>query len=135
MARKSRSVGTTARTRAAKTDGRDTTEETLGTLAQKLETSAAIRTGDIVFHLSGAGGGEFVLSSRSGRTMMTSTSRGPDDRKPLLEFWGDANIIRSIIRGEKSALRQFMAGGLRVRGDLRYFSDLALELGILDAPL
>jgi hypothetical protein len=135
MARKSRSVGTTARTRAAKTTRGESTEDTLGNLALKLDASANIRTGDIVFHLSGAGGGEFVLSSRPGRTMVSSTGRGAEDRKPLLEFWGDANVIRSIIRGEKNALKQFMVGGIRIRGDLRYFSDLALELGILEAPL
>jgi hypothetical protein len=28
-----------------------------------------------------------------------------------------------------------MVGGLRIRGDLRYFSDLAVELGILETPL
>jgi hypothetical protein len=135
MARKPRSVGTTARTRAAKTNGRETAEETLGRLAQKFDASANVRTGDIVFHLSGAGGGEFCLSSRPGRTIVSSTGRGPEDRKPLIEFWGDANVIRSILSGEKNALKQFMVGGIRIRGDLRYFSDVALELGILDAPL
>jgi hypothetical protein len=135
MARKSRSVGTTARTRAAKTNGRETAEDTLGRLVQKLDASPNVRTGDIVFHLSGAGGGEFRLSSRPGKTIVSSTGRGPEDRKPLIEFWGDANVIRSIISGEKNALKQFMVGGIRIRGDLRYFSDLAVELGILDAPL
>jgi hypothetical protein len=134
MARKSRSVGASART-SAKTSTREAAEDTLGRLAQKLDASANIRSGDIVFHLSGAGGGEYCLSSRSGKTTVSSTGRGPEDRKPLLEFWGDANVIRSIIGGEKNALKQFMVGGIRVRGDLRYFSDLAVKLGILDAPL
>jgi len=32
-------------------------------------------------------------------------------------------------------LKHFLAGGFRVRGDLRYFSDLAMEIGILENPL
>jgi hypothetical protein len=112
-----------------------TTENALDGLVQKLDTSANLRTGDIVFHLSGASGGEFRLASRSGKTVISSTGRGADDRKPLIEIWGDAGVIRSIINGDKNAIKQFMVGGIRIRGDLRYFSDLALELGILDAPL
>ena len=135
MARKSRSVGTTARTRAAATNGRATTENALGGVARKLDTSTNLRTGDIVFHLSGTGGGEFCLTSRGGKTSVLSTGRGSDDRKPLIEIWGDATVIQSILRGEKNALKQFMVGGLRIRGDLSYFSDLAVEFGILEAPL
>jgi hypothetical protein len=111
------------------------TEDMLGGLVQKLDTSANLRTGDIVFHLSGVSGGEFRLASHSGKTVISSTGRGANDRKPLIEIWGDARVIRSIIDGEKNALKQFLVGGIRIRGDLRYFSDLALELGILDAPL
>lgn len=135
MARKSRSAGTTTKTKAAKTNGRNTTEDMLGGLARKLDGSPNVRTGDIVFHLSGVGGGEFCLSSQHGKTTISPTGRGPEDRKPLIEFWGDSNVIRSIINGEKNALKQFMVGGIRIRGDLRYFSDLAVELGILEAPL
>jgi hypothetical protein len=135
MARKSRSIGTTPRTRAAKANSRKTIKDMLSALAQKLDASAHVRTGDIVLHLSGAGGGEFCLSSRSGRTVLSSTGRGPEDRKPLIEVWGDGDVISSILTGEKNALRQFMSGGIRIRGDLRYFSDLALEFGILEAPL
>jgi SCP-2 sterol transfer family len=134
MARKSRSVRSTARIPAAKTNDRATAKDMLGGLAERLEASANLRTGDIVFHLSGVGGGEFRLTSRAGKTSVSSR-REPEDRKPLIEIWGDANVIRSIISREKNAVKQFMVGGIRIRGDLRYFSDLALELGILEAPL
>jgi hypothetical protein len=135
MARKSRSVGTTAKTRAATTTGRETTKGMLDGLAQKLDASANVRAGDIVLHLSGTDGGEFRLSSRPGKTIVSSTGGGGEDRKPLIEVWGKANVIGSILKGEKDALKQFMVGGIRIRGDLGYFSDLALELGILEAPL
>jgi hypothetical protein len=135
MARKSRSAGAAARPRPMKPDGRATAEEMVGALAQRLDASANVRTGDIVLHLAGAGGGEFCLTCRPGSTVVSSTGRGPAERKPLIEVWGEANVIRSIVSGEKDAVKQFMVGGIRIRGDLRYFSDLALELGILDAPL
>jgi hypothetical protein len=48
---------------------------------------------------------------------------------------GDANTVRAILDGDRDAREQFLAGGLRVQGDLRYLSDLALELGVLKEPL
>jgi hypothetical protein len=51
-----------------------------------------------------------------------------------LEVYGDAERIRGIVEGEKDAVREFLAGGLRVRGDLRYLSELGLELGFLRRP-
>jgi hypothetical protein len=135
MARKSRSAGTTTRRRAASANRREAADDTLGGLARKLDASVNLRTGDIVLHLAGSGGGEYCLSSRAGKTTVSSAGRGPEDRRPLIEVWGDASVIRAILTGEKSAVKQFMVGGLRIRGDLRYFSDLAVELGILETPL
>jgi hypothetical protein len=135
MARKSRPAGTATRPRPTKPEGRATAEQMVGALAQRLEASANVRSGDIVLHLSGAGGGEFCLTCRPGSAVVSPAGRGPGERKPLIEVWGDANVIRSVVDGDKDAVKQFMVGGIRIRGDLRYFSDLALELGILDAPL
>ena len=61
----------------------------------------------------------------------------PDDleAEPLLEIMGDRKRIQQILEGKKDARAQFLAGGLRIRGDLRYFGELAVELGILDEPL
>jgi hypothetical protein len=57
------------------------------------------------------------------------------DELPLVEVLADAETVRAIIDGEKDAQKQFFSGGIRVRGDLRYFSDLAVELGLLKTPL
>lgn len=57
------------------------------------------------------------------------------ERQPLLEVMGDRKRIQAILDGKKDARAQFLAGGLRIRGDLRYFGELAVELGILDEPL
>ena len=53
----------------------------------------------------------------------------------FIEVMGDANTVRAILDGETDTREQFLAGGLRVWGDLRYLSDLALELGVLKEPL
>jgi hypothetical protein len=136
MARKPRPAARTAKTAIAKATGheKENIEDLLSGLAQNLNSST-VRPGDVVFHLSGATIRDICLSCRPDKTILTSTSRGPADRKPLIEVWGDADVIRSILNGERNAVKQFMMGGLRIRGDLRYFSDLALELGILKAPL
>jgi hypothetical protein len=57
------------------------------------------------------------------------------DAAPAIEIIGDARNISGVLTGQKNALKHFLAGGFRVRRDLRYFSDLALEMGILQNPL
>jgi hypothetical protein len=59
----------------------------------------------------------------------------PLDREVALEIRGDAETVQAIIDGEKDAAKEFFAGGIRVRGDLRYLSDVMLELGLLERPL
>ena len=54
---------------------------------------------------------------------------------PTLEIMGDARRIAAVISGGKNARKEFLAGGFRVRGNLRYLSDVAMELGILKIPL
>lgn len=94
-----------------------------------------MRPGDIVFRLAGPGGGSFVVEcSERGASVVESAAAG-FDRTPLIEVIGDAERIQAVLNGEKDAREQFLAGGIRVRGDLRYLSDIALELGIIKEPL
>jgi hypothetical protein len=112
-------------------------EDSLVRLTKKLEDCAVIRPGDIVLRLSGNTGGEYCIACEGGKATLALARdlQGTGDRKPLLEVWGDADVIRAIVDGEKDAVKQFLTGGLRIRGDLRYFSDVAVELGILKKPL
>lgn len=57
------------------------------------------------------------------------------DEKPALEVWGEPRRLESIVRGEKDARKQFFAGGIQVRGDMRYLSELGMRLGFLDQPI
>jgi hypothetical protein len=99
-------------------------------VAEQLGKSRNLRNGRVVLHLSGT---DYCLDCSDGRAKVVAGSGG--DSAPLVEISGDAATIQAILDGRKDALKQFAAGGLRIRGDLRYFSDKALELGILDTPL
>jgi hypothetical protein len=102
-------------------------------LASKLAGTRSLRDGDVVLRLAGKGAATYVLSSRNGRVEFADVA-GPES-PPLVEVMGDAEQLRSILDGEADAREQFLAGGIRVRGDLRYLSDAALELGLLKDPL
>lgn len=106
----------------------------IDTLADKLRTARPTRRGDIVFVATGARAGQFTLTLTPGSVRVNSAA-GRSDRPPLLEIIGDGETLRAILDGELDARDQFFQGGLRVRGDLRYLSDAAMELGILKAPL
>lgn len=97
--------------------------------AAKLE---GLRDGVVRFRFTD--GGEAVVRVARGRAELSDE---PDsaEGEPLLEVIGDRKRIQAIMDGKKDARLQFLAGGLRIRGDLRYFSDIAMELGILREPL
>ena len=107
MARKSRSVGKASRTEPRRpTVARPPRIRSASSLPSSTP-SANVRTGDIVFHLSGAGAGEFCLLSRPGRTTLSPTGRGPEDRKPFRSSSGGTpTSSASILSGEKNALKQ-----------------------------
>jgi|ERR1051325_5610726 hypothetical protein len=107
-------------------------ESALEDVSRKLSSAKAIRKGAIAIRATGEEGSHFTLhSDEKGVTVR----KGASDARPAVEIIGDARLIREVLAGEKDALAHFLAGAFRVRGDLRYFSDLALELGILKRPL
>lgn len=110
-------------------------QDALEQLRERMDECRTVKPGDIDLHLSGESGGEFRISSGRGKTTISSAADRGTGSRPLLEVWGDADTIRAIIDGEKDPVRQFLAGGMRVRGNLRYLSEIGVELGILDKPL
>jgi hypothetical protein len=107
-------------------------EDSLKSFAVRLNKSKVFRKDPMVFKLSGTSGGEYFLDCSAG-TVRVAKGR-PSGRVPV-ELTGDAQRIIAILEGRKDARKQFLAGGFRVRGDLHYISDLAMELGILKEPL
>jgi hypothetical protein len=115
--------------------GPGTFQESLGRVSERLAKSKAMKPGDIVFRLAGEGGGNFVVECSEKGVRVAESAAAGADRTPLVEVIGDAKRIHAILAGKKDAREQFLAGGFRVRGDLRYLSDVALELGIIKEPL
>ncbi len=108
-------------------------EAFLGTLSQRLNTVKGLRAGTVLFRLTGDAVGDFCLDCSPDSVNVVKSDAV--QKRHLVEIAGDARRIRAIVNGKKDARKQFLAGGLRIRGDLRYFSDMALELGILKEPL
>jgi hypothetical protein len=115
--------------------GRETLEEALERVSERFAKSKAMKPGDIVFRLAGQGGGNVVVECSEKGVHVAESAAAGADRTPLVEVIGDANRIRAILAGRKDAREEFLAGGFRVRGDLRYLSNVAMELGIIKDPL
>ena len=98
---------------------------------RKLEGARARRIGTILIRLVGEAGGDlYVHSGAAGCTV----SREPGSAPPLIEVFGDAEQIRAVLDGSREGLAQFYRGGIRVRGDLHYLSELAHDMGLIREP-
>jgi hypothetical protein len=107
-------------------------QKSLNAISDRLAGSSVLKDGRVTFRTSGAGGGDLHVVAEKGRIRYVT---GEDRTPPLVEIIGDAKQIAGLLAGGKDARKRFLAGGFRVRGDLRYLSDLALELGLIDTPL
>ncbi|MGB7872194.1 MAG: SCP2 sterol-binding domain-containing protein [Mycobacterium sp.] len=110
-----------------------TVRHSLQEIATKVADAKSARAGDIVLRLSGVGGGTYRLSSGPNGFEVSETA--DVSGTPLIEVIGAAKAVQDILDGKTDARERFLAGGLRVRGDLQYLSDLSIELGILKHPL
>jgi hypothetical protein len=99
----------------------------------KLAPQQIAKKGYIKVKTTGSGGKEYYLegSENGMRVVRTQSIASP----PLLEITGNAGRLQAVMSGKKDALKQFLTGGFRVKGDLHYLSDLALALGFLKKPL
>lgn len=106
-------------------------ELALAKLARRMSSSRIVKKSSIVIHASGAGGGDYGLSCAPGDVKLTKTPAYP----ATVEIMASAKQLPLLLAGERDPRKLFFAGALRVRGDLRYLSDLAMDLGILKEPL
>jgi hypothetical protein len=118
-------------------DTRKVIQDSVRRLATRLGGATGVRPGDIVVRVLGEGGEAHRLSvtasERSSAEVVVEDTA--DGAEPLIEILGDRATLQAVLDGAVDAREQFFTGGLRVRGDLRYLSDLALELGLLKHPL
>jgi hypothetical protein len=109
-----------------------TAEQSLNDIASKIRRAQSLRSGVISFHLLGKEGGDFYIECTREDVHVL---KGAPPTKRHFELIGDAGRIASVLNGTKDARAQFLGGGFRIRGDLRYASELALELGLLKEPI
>jgi hypothetical protein len=108
--------------------------EALGEVTARLSKSKSLKKATIVVRATGAGGGNFRLDTDSKGAKLVREPP-PSDTPPTIEIMGDARRIQAALSGDKDPRALFLGGGLRIRGDLAYFSDLAVELGLLKEPV
>jgi len=102
--------------------------------ADRLHRDRVLQPGTIVLH-SGSEAGGFVLRSSDGGVELRPLEPGDDRESARIEVICDPQRLASIIAGKKDARMQFFAGGIRVRGDMAYLSEIGMRLGFLDRPL
>lgn len=110
-------------------------EDALDRLGKRMDKCSALKPGDIDLHVGGPSGGEYRIQSGQGRCSIAKAAGRGSGLSPLFEVWGDDKTIRAIVDGEKDPVKQFLTGAMRVRGNLRYLSDIGVELGLLKKPL
>jgi len=106
-------------------------EVALKKLVGRMTGCRALRKSSMVIQTVDGGGRGYYIDCSPDSVKVTSAPLTP----PTIEIIGRARSIESLLLGKKDPRKLFFAGALRVRGDLRYLSNLALELGILKQPL
>lgn len=113
----------------------DGIKDSLRTLASRVGDTHRVLRGDVVLRLSGEKGGTLRVKPGRGKDDIEITEADDSAAAPLFEVIGDAEAVQAVLDGRVDGESQFLAGGIRIRGDLRSFSDLAQELGFLKHPL
>jgi hypothetical protein len=133
-----RGTAPSTRVRSSRTDaaGRQSAialQQAVESVATRLHRDRRLRPGAIVFRAAESEPPVFTL--RSTESAFQIDAAPSDQTEPLLEVIGDPRRIGAIIRGKKDARMQFFAGGIRVRGDMHYLSELGMQLGFLKKPI
>jgi hypothetical protein len=102
----------------------------LSTFCANVERAGTRRVGSILLRLTGEKGGDFYLHSTSSGCVSREAPAVP----PIIEVIGPGDRIRAILDGSKDGRLQFFTGGIRVRGDLKYLSELSHEMGFIKVP-
>jgi hypothetical protein len=104
----------------------------LAAAAARLTDGQRCRAGHVIFRL-GAAGDVHLRAAEDGVSVVDGVPARADG--PRAEVIGDVKLIRAILEKKKAARAHFLAGGFRIRGDLRYLSEIGMALGILDRPI
>jgi putative sterol carrier protein len=105
-------------------------ESSLLAFSRKLTELTQRKSGSVLVRLTDSGE-EYAIEMIGGQARLT---REAPATSPLVEVSGSSTVLKAIIDGEKEARRAYIAGGIRVQGDLPYLENLLRELGLLECP-
>jgi SCP-2 sterol transfer family len=74
---------------------------------------------------------QFALEGMGGTPRV---NRGRGDGPHQVEVRGPAAVLRAVAEGRQEPARALAAGGIRVRGDLRYLEAVLKDAGLLECP-
>jgi hypothetical protein len=103
----------------------------LEAVATRFASMEARKTGAIQFQLTGQEGGQFALEVDQQRRVKQIAGMSPLKQKILVT--GNGKQVRMVLEGKRSAAKAFLAGGVQVRGDIRYLESVLRELKLLKA--
>ena len=107
-----------------------TMEAALLALGGKVSSAVPRAHGSIVVHCTDTGE-EFALE---GMGSAPRVNRGRGNAPHQVEVRGPAAVLRAIAEGRQEPARALVAGGIRVRGDLRYLEAMLKDVGLLECP-
>ena len=102
-------------------------ESSLTAVSRSLSESAQLKHGSILIHFTDSGE-EFSIETTGREARMI---RAAPNTAPLVEVSGSSTVLKAIMDGRKEASRAFLAGGIRVQGDLPYLEALLKDIGLL----
>lgn len=112
-----------------KTESQSAAWKALETVAKRFASLEARKPGAIQFRLTGGESGEFALEVDDRRQVKQTA--GKSRQKPRIQVTGDGKQVRMVLEGKREATKAFLAGGIQVRGDIRYLERVLLELKLL----
>jgi SCP-2 sterol transfer family protein len=115
---------------SSKAAGSRTMEAALLALGGRVSKAVPRAHGSIVVHCTDTGE-EFALE---GMGSAPRVSRGRGNGPHQVEVRGPAAVLRAVAEGRHEPARALAAGGIRVRGDLRYLEAMLKDVGLLECP-
>jgi len=104
-------------------------ESSLNAFSSRLTGSPAqLKPGSILIRFTDSGE-EYSIAMTNREARMAS---GAAPASPLVEVSGPSRVLLAIMNGTQEPRRAFMAGGIRVQGDLPYLEALLKESGLLE---